>query len=826
MDLLHDARFAARLFAKDQRSTAASVLALALGIAANTTVFTFINAALFKDLPFEEPHQLVALGERDERGRPLQLSYPDYQDWQRATRTLAGLAAYAGSSTNLSEEGLAPERFRGAYVSANTFQLLRAKAMLGRTLLPEDERPGATPVLVISNEVWQARYHADRTVLGRSVRVNDIPSIIVGVMPKRFSYPGTAEVWQPLALMPGIVTATRDARNLNVLGRLKESVTADQARADLNAIAGQIAQDHPDSNRGITATVTVPLESMRRSIQPMLLTLMGAVGFVLLIACANMANLLLARAAQRAREMAIRSSLGATRWRIVRQLLIESLLLATAAGAVGLFLSMYGVRYFGVAFDAMETGAPDRAATPYWIDLSMDATIFAFVAALCLGTTLLFGLAPALHVSKAHLNDVLKQSGQSTSGSLRARRWSGALMVVEIALTIVLLTGAGLAVRSFLALYTTNLVIDTAHLYTARMTLPIQKYSAVEQRKTFLDRLDERLAANPVFEAATVASDIPLASLGGSMRQLSIDGRSNIGGGRPPTVMYVYVGARYFETLGLRAFQGRTLLPEDGDSGREAAVVNQRFAEMFFGSGDPIGRRIRLAAPAAPGLPPDIGPWLTIVGVTPTLPQFGPGQEAGSPMVFASARSEPIPGRFVSIIVRGRTAATGLSTIVPILREDVRAIDADLPLYFFQSFDDVVARTRYPHRLIGSLFGLLALIALVLACVGLYALTAYAVTRRTQEIGVRMALGARKLQVVWLLLRGTLVQLAIGVPIGVGGALGVGQLLPGFLVRTGARDPVTLGSIVALLVLVSLAACFVPARRAARVDPAVALRYE
>ncbi|MBZ5557807.1 MAG: ABC transporter permease [Acidobacteriia bacterium] len=818
-DVAQDVRFAARLLAKDRRFTLAAVVALALGIAANNTVFTFINAALIRDLPFHKPNQLMSIGSLDARGRARGVSSLDFQDWRRGARAFQGIAAHAGSAMNLSDEGRAPDRFRGVYISANGFDLLRATPILGRSFVADDERPGAPAVVILSSSVWKSRYGGDPSLIRRTVRVNDMPSIVIGVMPPGFSFPGTAEVWQPLTLLAGVTTARRDARTLSAFGRLREAVTVQQARADLGAIAEAIAREYPETNRGVTPSVAPLLEAYRRLTTPILMTLMGAVGFVLLIACANVANLLLARAAHRSREIAIRASLGATRWRIVRQLLIESLLLAMLAGAIGLMLSVYGVRYFGVAFDAMEQGAPDRAATPYWINLGMNGTVFAFVAALCLGSSILFGLAPALHISRTDVNDVLKASGRSAAGNLRARRWTGALMVAELALSVVLLAEAGLFVRSFLTLYTTNLVIDASHLSTARLALPLQKYRTPEARKAFFERLDERLATNPALTAVTVASDIPFASLGGSLRQVTIDGRPGTPGESQPDVSYVYVGGRYFDTLGLRLLQGRALVNTDGLAGQEGAVVNQRFAAMFFPHEDALGRRIRIASPggAAPSPTP-----LTIVGIAPTLPQFGPRELAAVPAVYVPVGAEPAPGRFVSIVVRG----PGLAAATALLREDVGALDPDLPLYSIQTTDDIVAAMRFPNRLMGSLLGLLALIALVLASVGLFALTAHSVTQRTQEIGVRMALGAQTSQVVWLLMWRTIVQLAVGLAIGLTGALAVGQLLQTFLVGTGARDPLTLTAVAALLIVVSLAASFFPARRAARVDPVVALRYE
>jgi putative ABC transport system permease protein len=826
-DIAQDVRFAARLLARDRRFTVAAVMALALGLGANTTIFTFINAALFKDLPFDEPRRLVTLGTvgrngpQPDRPGPFRhgVSYADFEDWRTATRAFTGLAADNGASMNLSDERTAPERLRGAYVSSNLFDLLRVTPLLGRGFLPEDDRADAPPVLVLGHEVWRSRYRGDPAVIGRTVRVNDVPATVVGVMPPGFRFPMTVEVWQPLALLPNLAAATRENRFLNVTGRLADSVTMEQARSDLAGIAERLGREHPDTNQDIRPTLAPPMAVVRQSAKPFLMTLMGAVGFVLLIGCTNVATLLLARALTRAREIAIRASIGATRWRLVRQLLVESLLLAAIAGAVGLILSIYGVRYFGVAFDAFEIGAPDRSATPYWVDLSMDWRVFAFVAALCLGTSILFGLVPALHVSKTNVQHILKDGTPGAAGSRHARRWTDVFMVLELALTLVLLTPAGLLVRSFVAQYRTDLILDTTNLFTGRLALPSKTYRTSAQQQAFVERLDQRLAADPALASVAIATDVPFASLGGSVRQLSIDGQSPASGQAMPAVSAIRVGRRYFETLGLRLVQGRAFADTDAAAGATQAIVNQRFATRFFPGDDPIGRRIRLGTPDTPD---DTAPWLTIIGVTPTLPQFMPAELSPEPVVYVPLRAEPRPVGLVSLLVRGRS---GPGATTPHVREDLRALNPDLPLFAIQTMDDVVSRTRYSTRMIGSLFALLALIALVLATVGLSALSAHGATQRTKEMGIRQALGARATQVTWLLVRQALQQLAIGLPLGLAGALAVGQLLRAFL-RTGPRDPWTLVSVTLLLVVVSLTASVWPAWRAARIDPATALRRE
>jgi len=503
-------------------------------------------------------------------------------------------------------------------------------------------------------------------------------------------------------------------------------------------------------------------------------------------------------------------SLGASRWRIVRQLLVESVVLSIIGGLLGLALAFVGVRLFDAA--------TQDVGKPYWIQFTMDGRVFGFFAAVCLGTGIVFGLAPALHVSKTDLNEVLKEGGRSGSSGTRARRWTSVLIVAELALTLVLLAGAGLMIRSFLKVYRLDAGVETSHLLTMRLALPNQKYPTLEQRRAFYDRLDQRLAVIGGIQAATITTNMPLG--GGTPRLLAIDGHQPADGEQPQTVTQLTIGARYFETMGLRILRGRVFDDLDGTPGHDSAVVNQRFASMHFAGEDPIGRRIKLT-PDGPALPGPAPAWVTIVGISPTIRQRNFQDPQPDPVVYLPLRGQA--PTFAMLVIRAQRDAASLTSL---LREEVRAIDPDLPLFGILTMDQLLAQQRWAFQIFGSMFAIFAAIALALSAVGLYAVTAYSVAQRTQEIGVRMALGAQSAQVLWLILRRAVVQMTIGLAIGIGGALGVGKLLESLLVQTGTRDPVTLTSIVALLVFVSLAACFWPARRATRLDPVNALRYE
>jgi predicted permease len=507
----------------------------------------------------------------------------------------------------------------------------------------------------------------------------------------------------------------------------------------------------------------------------------------------------------------------------VRQILVESSVIALAAGAVGFVLSRYGAAAMSVAFNATEIGAPDQGAKPYWVNLQMNGAAWMFLGALCLFVSLGVGLIPSWHLSKTDANAVLKDGGR-TAGAVRARRWTGGLLIAQLALTLILLSGAGLVVRGFFALYLKDLVIDTTNIVTMRLELPAGKYESAATRKQFSADLEARLHANALFRAATLASDIPLQPLGFGGRMLAIEGRALPPTDKPAPTSFVNVGPGYFDTLGLAVIRGRALTPLDGQIGREGAIVNQRFATKYFAGDEALGQRIQLSGAT---LSPSSAPWMTIVGIVPTLPNFFPDR-MDDPVVYVPLDAEQAPQRVVSVIVRvaGEGTAGVKTAATAALREEVNTLDPDLPLFAIQTLDEAVARSRYPARVVSSWFLTLAFISLLLATVGLYALTAHGATQRVQEIGVRVALGASYRQVVWLFLRRTAIQLAIGLVLGLAGALALGRLLQSMVRETSPRDPLTLAVVAALLVVVALAASLLPARRAARVDPAVALRAE
>jgi putative ABC transport system permease protein len=816
--LRQDVTFAVRMLLKDRRFTIAAVLALGLAIGVNNSVFTLINTALIRELPFDRADRLVSINVPGPRG-PSGVSYPDLLDWRASASAFEALAGTMNSVMNLSETDRPPDRFRGTYVSANTFKLLRTTPILGRDFMPDDDRPGAPPVAIIGFGVWQDRYGGDRGVIGRSVRVNDVPATIIGVMPQGFSYPMINQLWQPLSVAPALAKPRRDARNLGVIGRLADGADLARAQTDLATIAAQLARDYPDTNKDTRPVVGWMRDSHTRFGLSMLMTFMGAVVLVLLIACANLANLLLARSTSRAREIAIRASLGATRWRIVRQLLLECAFIAALAGVLGAVFSIYGAQTIAVGFDIIEPGAPPGSTRPFWVNTSMDGSILAFIGLLAVFATFACGLIPALQISRTDVNDVLKDGSRTGGSGAKARRLAGVFVVAEIALTLMLLGAAGLLWRGFIERYQADPVIDTSNLISMRIGLPVTTYATPEARRRFYDALDQRLVGLPGVAASTITNQPPL-EFGAPSRDLVLDGQVVEPGQTLPTVALIQTGQRFFETIRLPLVRGRAFTALDGGVGHETAIVDERFVSTFVPNGEALGQRIQLTSQNPQQA---ASPWLTIVGVVPRLPHSGP-PELARPVVYVAMPAIPLQGP-AAILIRAQSRSQ-MTPVIAALREAVAGLDAGLPLYAVQTVDAILERGRYPTRLVGTWFGIIALIAVVLAAVGLYALTAHAVAQRMQEIGIRMALGAQPAEVLWLFMRRASVQLAIGIALGLAGMLAAGKLLQSYLVDVGPRDPLTLSIVAGLLIVVALVSSVMPARRATRVDPVVALRCE
>jgi putative ABC transport system permease protein len=809
--ILQDLRFALRLLAKDRWYSAAAIAALALGIGTHAVGFTIVNAAFFRGLPYKDADRLYVISWQNRSGRRSNVSYADLQDWRATSRSFSGLAAYRNGAMNISGDRAMPEQVSGTWLTANAFGVLGQYPILGRDLTPADERPGADPVVLIGYTLWKRRYAGGADVLGEQLRVNGQPARIVGVMPDGMRFPEGADLWVPF--VPTDAETQRSARALRVFGRLRDGSEHRQAQTEMNGIAQQLFAAYPDMTKDL---VSVRVETFADRFiggagRAMFLTVMGAAVFVLLIACANVANLLLSRSTARAREIAVRMAIGATRWRVVRQLLLESLLLSVIGGAIGLLLAIAGVRGFGIA---MQEGG-----LPYWVVFDVDYVVFAYVAAICVLTAVLFGLAPAWYVSRSAGTDVLKEGARGSTRSPRIQRFGTIMVLTELTLTATLLVGAGLMTRSFVMLYSADLGIRADGLMTVRLRLPDSKYKTPDARRAFFDRLEPRLAAIPGVAAAAVTTGVPPHD--GGERWLETDTTATTADRQPLEVGTVTITPGFFNVLGVTLLRGRNFQGTDGAPGTETVIINERLAAHCFPGEDPIGRRLRFVPRDwASSQQRDV--WRTVVGIVPTIKHGSPQDGYENAVVYIPYRQETPAA--ISLLVR---SALPPESIMDAVRREVQAIDPDQPVWSMQTLSQVLAETRWWWRTWGAMFGAFAVIALVLSAVGLYAVIAYSVTQRTQEIGVRMALGAQRLAVCWLVLRRALAQLAIGLTLGLVGAFVLSQALwgGGMIVIT-PSDPMTYAAIAILLSGVSIAASLVPARRATRIDPVIALRAE
>src|SRR5262245_19454225 len=809
-DMLQDIRYAARMLVKWRWMTAVAVIALALGIGANCAVFTFVNAVLLRGVPFPDPDRVVALGTKDARGRDQGVSYYDFLDWRESSKSFSDVSLMGQPAFNVSEQGTSPERYNGAYVSGNTFRLIGAQAMLGRSFIPEDDSDGAMPVVVLGYGIWQSRYAGDRGVLGKTIKINDLQATVSGVMPQGMQFPPNTDLWLPLGQATINRGQSHQVRIYQVIARLADGVTIPQARSELSTITARLAREYPATNQGVEPTVISFNERVSGSqIRLVFWSLMGAGGFVLLIACSNVANLLLARSADRAKEVGVRLSLGASRGHVIRQLLAESVMLSLLGGLVGMPLAYAGIR----VFDSLT----QNVGKPYWMVFSIDPIILLFFVGICFATGIVFGLAPAMHVSRTSLNEVLKEGGRSGSSGIRAHRWTNGLLIVQVALTLVLLAGAGFMMRSFFVLYRLDLGFNTPRLLTMQITLNDRKYPTSEERNGFARRLTERLRGIGALEAVTTASNFPVG--GGYGVELTIDGRSDPNARRPSVTM-IGAGASYFDTVGIKIRRGRAFTRSDETPGRGGVIVNQRFADMHFKGEDPLGRQISLIEDRPNGV--DLRS-LTIVGISTTVRQREIQGLEPDAVVYVPYFAGPDLGRNVAVVVR---TSSDTAAAVPLIRQAVLELDPDLPVYNVRSMGELLAQRRWQYRVFDGMFAAFAAIALLLAAVGLYAVMAYSVTLRTREIGVRMVLGAPPREVVWLFLRRAIVLVVIGLTIGMSGAFGVGRLLQSLLVQSTGRDVAVLLSIALVMVLVAITASVWPARRATRLSPVTALRYE
>jgi putative ABC transport system permease protein len=800
--LIQDLRFALRQLAKSPGFTAVAVLTLGLGIGVNTTVFSCVNALFLRPFPYREPERLVSL-RQDNASRGWmgsEVSYLNFLDWQAQTRSYEAVAAYDGRSFNLSDDQ-EPERLQGNAVSWNTFRLLGISPLLGRDFREDEDRPGAAAVVILSHVLWQRRFAGDSGVIGRTLRLNGIPHTVIGVLPLPFQFPDDEQLWVPAALAP---TSSRGNHFLQVVGRLKPGVSAREADAELAGIAARLAQQYPDENAGWSASV-VPLRTSEvGEYKPVLAIMMGAVAFVLLIACANVANLLLARASARHREIAVRAALGAGRWRIVRQLLTESVLLALGGAGLGLVFALWGL-------DLIAAAVPSDK--PFWMLFTIDTRVLLFTLAVAVGTGILFGLAPALQAGATDLHESLKEGarGSGAGGGARRQRLRSTLVVAEVALSLVLLIGATLMIRSFLQLQQVDIGFERRNLLTLNTYLGGSAYDSTYRRIAFYRQAVDRLATLPGATGAAATDYMPLSGSNNSST-FSVEGRQ-LAKGELLEASWRAVTAGYVTLMGIPLRSGRDLTTRDFDDSASVAVISETMARRFWPTTDALGKRFKFSGGTTES-------WITVVGIARDIRHQRLNEPPPSSFYLPYPQA---PWRGMTLVVRTTDQPAAATRAA---RDAIHAVDPSLPVFDIETMEEIYRFSMWEQRLYGWMFGIFAVVALVLAAVGLYGVMAYMVTLRTHEIGVRMALGARTADVLRLVVQRGLALAAIGLAIGLVGAFGVTQVLQSLLYGVSPTDPLTFVGIPAALAGVALLASYLPARRAARVDPMLALRTE
>ena len=808
--MIQDFRFALRMIRAHRWFSLAVIVTLALGIGINTTVFTLVNAVLFKPVPIPGGDRIVTVANQNpskpERRFRSRVSWPDYLAYKAHSHRFEGIEALSRGEGIISEPGNPPERFNLARVTTGLFTLIRIPPALGRGFTVDDGRAGAEAVLLLGHSVWQNRYGGKPDIVGRAVRLNGKPATIIGVMPAGFKFPNNEDIWMPLT--PDAELEKRTTRRLELFALLQPGVSVTEANADLNVIAGRIAAEFPDTNKELGALVQTFHETYNGDqIKLVFLMMLGAVGFVLLIACANVANMMLSRALARGREIAVRAAMGAARWQIIRQLLVESVLLSSLGGLLGLGFSVLGVHAFDLA--SRDVGKP------YWVIFDMDWRAFAYFAALSLLSGIVFGLVPALRASRVDLNAAMKD-GTPGGGSHRGRL-TGALVVLQFALTVVLLAGAGLMIRSFFAAQSLNPSVKAESIFTTRLQLPEGKgdrYEKAETRRQFYEQLLPELRTLPGVTEVAAASQFP--GLGAAQRDIEIEGQPNPDPKQPPRASLVVQTPNYLAAIGVPILQGRGFEAVDGDTGKESAVVSRAFAALHWPNQSALGQRFRWLEKDK------THEWMTVIGICADLVQ-DPNEKDATPLVHVSYRQEP--WGWMGILLR--TSSEPASLAAPV-RATVQKIDPDLPLFEVRTLTAALHKSRWFLSVFGTMFATFALTALLMASVGIYAVVAQTTVRRTREIGIRMALGATSGNIARLVLSRGLFQLALGLILGLGGAFAATRLLAEgrLLMGVSAHDPLVFVAVTMLLIAIGVIACWLPARRAARIAPTVALRTE
>jgi putative ABC transport system permease protein len=800
---MRDLRYGLRTLLKKPGFTLTAVIALALGIGANTAIFSVINGVLLRTLPYGEPGRIAMLWERNAslKSDKNVVSPANFLEWQKQSHSFSQMAAVADYPANLTGGGGEPEEIKAQFVSCDFFSTLGVQPVLGRTFTANEDRKGDDLVIVLSHQLWRNRFGADPAVLGKQATINGRQRTIIGVMPPGFHFlDPEVKAWMPLALNPAMNYWQVSGRYLRAVGRLKAGVSLQQAQAELTGISKQLEQAYPKYNTGWSVNLVPIHEQITGEIRPILLLLLAAVVFVLLIACANVANLLLSRAAGRQKEFALRAALGAGRMRLVRQMLTESVLLAMIGGVVGVVLAFWGVNWL-LAF------GPD---IPRLSEIGIDLRVLAFTLAISVTTGVLFGLIPALQASRPDLNDALKEGSRgSTCG--RSRILRNVFVIAEVSLALVLLIGAGLMIRSLIRLQAVETGFKAENVLTMRLELPVKKYPKPQQVVAFYKQAQERIAALPGVQAIGAISYLPLTGLA-SRDGFRIVGQPAPAPGEEPGVEVRIITPGYFRAMGIPLLKGRLLNERDGAEPR-VLLINETMAKRYFANQDPLGKRIIVTWDGS-------GRQDEIVGVVGDIRESALEKEA-EPAIYWPLPREANGG--MALVIRGAGDTTALTTAV---EKAIRGLDPDLPVADVRTMQQVISSSIARPRFNTMLFAIFAGVALVLAAVGLYGVMNYSATQRIHEIGIRMALGATRADIMRLVVGHGMVLTLIGIGVGVAASYGLTRVMQAFLFGVGATDAATFISVSALLIIVALVANYIPAHRATRVNPVIALRYE
>ena len=807
--LLQDLRYGVRMLRRNPVFTAVAIITLALGIGANTAIFSVVNAILLRPLPYKDPDRLAVLWAKNEQKglteRPV--SYPNYVDWRDQNQVFEELAAIRPEPLSLTDGG-EPERVSGVRVTTNLLSLLGVEPARGRDFLPEEAKPDKALVAVISYGLWQRRYGGDPNLIGRTVTLDTKPYTIIGILPAWLKYPGVdapaagAEIWIPL--LPLSSEQNRSFANMRILGRMKAGVSLTEARAKMDVVAKQLEQQYPTDNTNLGIEIIPLQEQLIGRVKLALLILLGAVGLVLTVACVNVANLLLARAAARRTETAIRSALGASRWRLIRQSLTECMILSLAGGVAGLALAYAGVRWL----TRLNAGNLPRVEG---IGINSEVLVFTLLASLLTG--LIFGILPALQSSRLNLIESLKEGRKGTAGGVQNRRWLNGLVVAETALALILLTGAGLLTRSFRQVSQTDPGFNPHNVLTLSVPLPLTGYEDQRRQALFYERALERLGALRGVDSAAAVFRLPITGFATAI--FTAQGKP-VPPGTEPNADYRAVSFNYFRAAGIPLLSGREFTEQDKVDSADAVIVNEELARRFFPGEEAVGKRIQLALERTR--------FREIVGVVGNAKLSGLDAKV-DPAVYVplSQNTWPHALRTSYLVLRTSVAPNMLAQAI---RDEIHSIDPALPITQVRTMEEIIGESLASRRFSMSLLLVFAAVAGVLAAVGIYGVTSYGVTQRTHELGVRVALGAQRSDILKMVI-GSGMKLALaGVLIGVAGAAAATRLMAGLLYEVSATDPITFGSVAAALTAVAVIACYVPARRATKVDPMVALRGE